>query len=147
MKNSITRVFVIFWMVTATSHSKARLLKYFKAKIQGYTFGKVKHFRDLWLRIESIHYCKIMIRKHWGNHPCSHSHHWLELEGMELLYMHTKWMTLYHTRCLKETKTLCVITTEGYAIWKHFLTTDNPPNLWVRARELEYIRTFFQERY
>jgi len=62
--------------------------------------------------------------------------------GMELLDTHAKWITLYHTRSLKQTETLCAITAEVLATWKHFLTTDIPPNLRVTARELEYIRIF-----
>jgi hypothetical protein len=149
MKKPITRIFVIFWMVTAASHSKPRVLKYFKAKIHGYTFGKMKRFRDLSPRIASIHYCNFMIPKDWGNLPCSHWHQQLPtwVGGMELLDMHTKWITLYLTRCLKQTETLYVITAEVFATWKHFLATDNPPNVRVTARELEYIGIFFREWY
>ena len=140
-----------FWMVTATSHSKARVPKYFKAKVQGYTrtFGKMKHFRDLWARIASTHHYNITIHMDWWNLRapiCT-----LQLpawEGcMELLDMHAKWITLYRTRCLKQTETLCAITAEVLATWKHFLTTDNPPNLRATARDLEYIRIFFRECY
>jgi hypothetical protein len=34
-------------MFTAISHYKGRVLRDFKAKIEGYTLGKMKHFIDL----------------------------------------------------------------------------------------------------
>jgi hypothetical protein len=147
MKNSIMRAFVIFWMVTATSHSKARFLKYFKVKIQGYTFGKMKHFRDLWPRFASTHHSNITIRMDWWNLPCSPMH--LATTGLRRQYgiaVHACQMNYPLSQSMFEANGNSVCHNSGSdATWKHFLTTDSHPNLRVIARELEYIRIFFRE--
>jgi hypothetical protein len=58
---------------------------------------------------------------------------------MELVDVHVLCMTHYLPRCVKRTETPGTKTAEWFATWMYFLTIDNPPNLQIMSRKLEYI--------